>query len=260
MTHHPPFKSRSSSWPARQDQGRVNDAPIDPPARSPRSSSASLLSAIQLLFVLGTIAALSVYPEVRQISLSAVRGTAVRVWHLLRPQDIVATAADLTPEVRALLDTIAYAEGTAGEGGYQTIYSYRYFSGYADHPRQIECAWSSGGWLCSDAAGRYQMLSTTFDYVAEPLGLVDFSPESQDLAAVELIRRCGMLDAIQNGEFDRTLVGIRSEWASLPGAGYGQPERDLEELREVYETRLAFYQRELERERSAALAEEEAQP
>jgi muramidase (phage lysozyme) len=212
-----------------------------------------MVSAIRLLLLLGAIAALSVYPEVRRISVSALRGTAVRVWHLLRPQDIVATAADLTPEVRALLDTIAYAEGTAGEGGYRTIYSYRYFDSYADHPRRIECAWSSGGWLCSDAAGRYQMLSTTFDYVAEPLGLVDFSPASQDLAAVELIRRCGVLDAIQRGEFDRTLKGIRSEWASLPGAGYGQPERDIEELREVYHRRLGFYQRELER--SAALTD-----
>jgi muramidase (phage lysozyme) len=79
------------------------------------------------------------------------------------------------------------------------------------------------------------------------------------LAAVELIRRCGVLDAIQRGEFDRTLVGIRSEWASLPGAGYGQPERDLEELRGVYDARLAFYQRELELEleleRSSALTD-----
>jgi lysozyme len=89
--------------------------------------------------------------------------------------------------------------------------------------------------------------------VAEPLGLVDFSPASQDLAAVELIRRCGVLDAIQRGEFDRTLRGIRSEWASLPGAGYGQPERDIEELREVYHRRLGFYQQELER--SAALTD-----
>ncbi|NJN62161.1 MAG: glycoside hydrolase family 104 protein [Coleofasciculaceae cyanobacterium RL_1_1] len=220
--------------------------------RHVRSSSSSVVSAVRLLLTVSAIAALSVYPQVRRISMSAVWGTAVRVWHLLRPQAIVATAADLTPEVRALLDTIAYAEGTAGEGGYQTIYSYRYFHSYADHPRRIECAWSSGGWLCSDAAGRYQMLSTTFDYVAEPLGLRDFSPESQDLAAVELIRRCGVLDAIKRGEFERTLQGIRSEWASLPGAGYGQPERDLGELREIYYERLAFYLRELELERSAS--------
>ena len=124
-------------------------------------------------------------------------------------------------------------------------------SDLADHPRRIECAWSGGGWLCSDAAGRYQMLSTTFDYVAEPLGLRDFSPASQDLAAVELIRRYGVLEAIQRDEFDRTLFAIRAEWASLPGAGYGQPERDLEELRSVYERRLAFYLREVELSESA---------
>ncbi len=206
---------------------------------------------LQLLLGLGVMAVMSAYPEVRRVSVSAVRGTVIRALHILRPQDIVATAADLTPEVRALLDTIAYAEGTAGEGGYRTIYSYRYFSSFADHPRRIECAWSGGGWLCSDAAGRYQMLSTTFDYVAEPLGLRDFSPASQDLAAVELIRRYGVLEAIQRGEFDRTLFAIRAEWASLPGAGYGQPERDLEELRSVYERRLAFYLREVELSESA---------
>jgi len=236
------FKRRQPAVPPPQlaSPARLPDSPNRP-------HTSVTLSALRVLLGLGAVAALSVYPEVRRITVSALRGTAVRVLHVLRPQDIVATAADLTPEVRALLDTIAYAEGTAGEGGYQTIYSYRYFHSFADHPRRIECAWSSGGWLCSDAAGRYQMLSTTFDYVAEPLGLRDFSPASQDLAAVELIRRYDVLDAIQRGEFERTLYAIRAEWASLPGAGYGQPERDLDDLREVYERRLAFYQRKADR-------------
>jgi len=181
------------------------------------------------------------YPQVRTVTVTALRQTWRHAIRVLKIGEIVATAADLTPEVRALLDTIAYAEGTASADGYYTIYSYQYFNDYSDHPRRIACAWSGSTWLCSDAAGRYQMLSTTFDYVAEPLGLTDFSPASQDLAAVELIRRCGGLDKIKRGDFEGAVFAIRSEWASLPGAGYGQPERQLDDLRRVYDQRFEFY-------------------
>ncbi|MGC9502530.1 glycoside hydrolase family 24 protein [Baaleninema sp.] len=150
---------------------------------------------------------------------------------------------DLSPELRALLDTIAFAEGTHDALGYQTIFTFDEFSNFSDHPRQVRCAKYYGQHLCSDAAGRYQMLSSTYDSVVETTELTDFSPQSQDLAAVELIRRRGGLEKIEAGDFDGAMKAIQREWASLPGSGHGQPEVTFEELRAVYEQRLEHYRR-----------------
>ncbi|MEM8723806.1 MAG: hypothetical protein AAGE84_31775 [Cyanobacteria bacterium P01_G01_bin.39] len=69
---------------------------------------------------------------------------------------------ELTPRRLAILDLIAYAEGTDREigntkKGYNIIYSFKTFSDFSDHPRRVVC--SNG--LCSSAAGRYQFLNTT---------------------------------------------------------------------------------------------------
>ncbi|MFO8040946.1 MAG: glycoside hydrolase family 104 protein [Sodalinema sp.] len=149
---------------------------------------------------------------------------------------------DRPPEVRALLDTIAFAEGTHDDLGYRTLFTFDTFRSYRDHPRRVRCASHHGYRLCSDAAGRYQMISSTFDSVAKRLQLDDFSPKSQDLAAVELIRWRGGLSKIERGDFDGAIAAIRREWASLPDSGYGQPQSSREELRTIYQQRLNYYQ------------------
>ena len=149
---------------------------------------------------------------------------------------------DRPPEVRALLDTIAFAEGTHDNLGYRTLFTFETFRSYRDHPRRVHCASYHGYRLCSDAAGRYQMISSTFDSVAERLQLDDFSPKSQDLAAVELIRWRGGLSKIEQGDFDGAIAAIGREWASLPGSGYGQPQTSREDLRTIYQQRLSYYQ------------------
>ena len=149
---------------------------------------------------------------------------------------------ELVPEVRALLDTIAFAEGTQDDLGYRTLFTFSTFNSYSDHPRRLRCASSGGRRLCSDAAGRYQIISSTFDMVAQRLNLDDFSPKSQDLAAVELIRLRGGLSKIEAGDFDGAIWAIRREWASLPGAGYGQPEANRNDLERIYQQRLEHYQ------------------
>lgn len=93
----------------------------------------------------------------------------------------------------AFLDMIASAEGTDraigddSRTGYEIIFTFARFTDFTDHPRRIRCA----GSLCSDAAGRYQYLSTTWDSVAEALNVSNFSPPNQDIGAAELLRRRG---------------------------------------------------------------------
>ncbi len=137
---------------------------------------------------------------------------------------------------RAFLDTLAYAEGTGNypNTGYNTMFTGKQFSGYKDHPRKIQ----RSGRYASDAAGRYQFLSTTWD----GLGLPDFSPANQDKGALKLLAP-HVLQAIDKGDFAIAFHGARKTWASLPGAGYGQPEKKMKTLVGYANARLEKYKK-----------------
>ncbi|MBM3380964.1 MAG: glycoside hydrolase [Betaproteobacteria bacterium] len=133
-----------------------------------------------------------------------------------------------TVNVSAFLDTIAYAEGTGDR--YDYMYTHKVFYSYSGHPRQIQCSYG----LCSDAAGRYQFLSTTWDAMRRKLGLTDFSPTSQDRAAVQLIKDVGCYNLVVNingfETFSRAAYCVSGQWASFPGSPYGQPKRSSSHL------------------------------
>lgn len=147
-------------------------------------------------------------------------------------------SAGLPGTVRAFLDTLAYAEGTGDR--YDYIFSHATFGDFSDHPRRVICSYG----LCSDAAGRYQFLSTTWDELANKLGLPDFSPASQDKACVEKIAEFGAYDNIAAGDYDNfsaALGKLNTTWASLPGSPYGQPTHSVGELWDFYQAALAKY-------------------
>ena len=135
-------------------------------------------------------------------------------------------------KINAFLDAVAYAEGT--KSNYNYSFTFKIFSDFSDHPRQLYCS----GSLCSDAAGRYQFLSTTWDGVARSLGLRSFEPVNQDIAAVELLKRRKAYSLIKNiqtyGDFQNALYKCSLEWASLPGSPYGQPVKSASVLWEIY--------------------------
>ena len=137
--------------------------------------------------------------------------------------------------VAAFLNTIAYAEGTSGPDGYRTLFGGGLFDSYADHPRQyFNFRNSRGEQLKTSAAGRYQFLARTWDALRAKLNLADFGPAAQDLAAIELIRERGALGDVQAGRFAAAVAKCAPVWASLPGAGYAQPERKLSALLASY--------------------------
>lgn len=135
---------------------------------------------------------------------------------------------------KAFLDMLAVSEGTYGHGdnGYNVIVGGDLFHGYAKHPNVLVTLNKAG--LKSTAAGRYQFLKRTWDALALKLHLPDFSPASQDLAALELIAECGASDDVRSGRFADAVYKCRKIWASLPGAGYGQHENSLESLGSAY--------------------------
>ena len=148
-------------------------------------------------------------------------------------------ASELPAAVRAFLDTLAYAEGTTVH--YNYIFTFATFKSYADHPRQKKCM----GRLCSDAAGRYQFLSDTWDPLASALGLKDFTPPSQDKAVIELIRRDGTYSYVSGSavykNFTKAVYRLNNIWASLPGSPYGQPTHSMASLWSYYKVALAKY-------------------
>lgn len=129
---------------------------------------------------------------------------------------------------RAFLDLIATAEGTynAGDDGYRMLFGGNLFDGFADHPR-IRVPFRD---TYSTAAGRYQILARTWDGLQGKLNLPDFSPASQDLAALELINERGALGDVQAGRVAVAVGKCAKVWASFPGAGYSQPERRMSYL------------------------------
>lgn len=155
---------------------------------------------------------------------------------------------DPDKNVRAFLALIAWAEGTERAADpYRVCYAYKHtIKSFADHPAvtgewrgerlpDVMCAGAGLGPGCvSTAAGRYQIIKPSWLEGKRALGLRDFSPESQDRWAVWKIGKRGALDAVRDGRIEHAIDLCRAEWASLPGAGYGQPERKLAQLLDAY--------------------------
>lgn len=146
--------------------------------------------------------------------------------------DMNKTNAAGDPNVYAFLGMLRVSEGTAGPNGYRTLVGGTLFDSFADHPRVLIALPNLG--IKSSAAGAFQMLARTWDGVRAKLGLPDFSPASQDRAAIELIRQRGALGDVRAGRFAVAVEKCKKEWASLPGAGYGQRENKLASLQAAY--------------------------
>jgi murein DD-endopeptidase MepM/ murein hydrolase activator NlpD/muramidase (phage lysozyme) len=133
----------------------------------------------------------------------------------------------LSTNQRAFLDVIAYAEGA----DYDVIVGGSKFTDFSDHPRRFNSS------LGSDAAGRYQFISTTWDAFKTTQS---FTPENQDAAALALADSFGALPAIEAGDI-RAAVDLTggSNWASLPNGvqsrvSYADVERVFKQSQQRY--------------------------
>ncbi|MGH3056400.1 MAG: glycoside hydrolase family 24 protein [Gaiellaceae bacterium] len=139
----------------------------------------------------------------------------------------------------AFLDAIALSEiGQAllekSDDGYNVLVGSTaaaplLFDFYADHPNKQVFLPKLG--IYSSAAGRYQLLHRYWPVYKQQLSLPDFGKAAQDAVAVCQIREQGALLDVEMGRFDIAVSKVHNIWASLPGAGYGQHENALEDLR-----------------------------
>jgi muramidase (phage lysozyme)/uncharacterized membrane protein len=150
-------------------------------------------------------------------------------------------AALANTNVRAFLRVIRAGEGTADEDGYRRQFGGELFTDFSRHPNRAITKTLGDKQLTSTAAGAYQFLGRTWSECQAALNLPDFSPASQDLAAVFLIaRRKGLEHAIA-GRLEQAIAACANEWASLPGSPYGQPTKTLAQCHAVYKQHGGTY-------------------
>ncbi|MEN9216575.1 MAG: glycoside hydrolase family protein [Gloeomargarita sp. HHBFW_bins_162] len=167
-------------------------------------------------------------------------GLGVGCWPLARPQIITRwLAPPLTmrggdPYVRALMRTIAVSEAY-GPGAYSRIYGGSHVRSLSQHPDH--CVPIRPGW-CSTAAGRYQLLSTTWYEKAqryhpqEQSGTFNFAPEFQDQVVYRWLSdptawNVNVAKTLRQGKLEPVLRELSTTWTSL---GYGRESNRLTPL------------------------------
>jgi len=114
------------------------------------------------------------------------------------------------PYVRKFLDTIGWAEGA----DYTTGFGGRRIDSLAWHPYP-QGAFRHGSSTTS-AAGKYQFQRGTWERAARSLGLTDFSPQSQDIAALYLVDKDGgALSDVAAGNVTSAVLKTRGIWESF---------------------------------------------
>jgi muramidase (phage lysozyme) len=133
---------------------------------------------------------------------------------------------------------------------YNILVGGKHFTDMSKHPASPDIA-PPAGWILnssqsnyynpsrnSSAAGAYQFIYQTWAALANTLGLSDFSPESQDMAAQELLGEIGALNALDNDDVDLALRLASSQWASLPYSNAGQNPKPVSLAMDTYNTFL----------------------
>lgn len=121
--------------------------------------------------------------------------------------------------VAAFLKAISAAEGGGYDFKYGAVKGKRNdpwrFSDYSTHPGP-----GAGG--RTTAAGMYQITVDTWRQHSGKMGLTDFSPTTQDLMAVEILRSIGVIEKIKAGDVAGAMRPAAMKWAALPtGPGLG---------------------------------------
>lgn len=165
------------------------------------------------------------------------------------PQDVAEANA------QAFLQLLKLSEGTADQvDPYRVCYGYSHtIADLSEHPA-VRRADGSKEWagerladaMCinagfapgcvSSAAGAYQITRGTWVGARNALGLPDFSPASQDRAALYLVEKRGALEDVKAGRLAQAVSKCRNEWASLPGNYARQGQRSLEQLAAWYQS------------------------
>ena len=123
----------------------------------------------------------------------------------------------ISPATKAFMASIV---GGESDGSYNLLNGGKRFSGYSDHPY----AGTNKNTGYGLAAGKYQFMPGTWNDYKRKLKLPDFSPQSQEIAALALARdryrakTGGNLDRdLEAGKVMQAAKALSPTWTSLPG-------------------------------------------
>jgi muramidase (phage lysozyme) len=140
--------------------------------------------------------------------------------------------------VSAFLKAVAEAEG----GGYD--FKYGAVRGKRNDPWRFTDMSTHPGPGCGGqftAAGMYQItIGTWRDHGGKKMGLTDFTPRTQDLIAVDLLRHLGIIEKIKVGDIAGAMPKAAGRWSALP-EGPGRRNHYPGQPYVVYEKFLAMY-------------------
>lgn len=144
--------------------------------------------------------------------------------------------------IKAALIAIRKCEGTSNQDGYRFLFGSKSsnairFTGFSTHPNiRKEYTDKAQKKIFTTAAGAYQIIKGTYDMLCKKYGFNDFSPATQDLMAVAIFDSEGVLNGVAEGKFfnPEVLDKLNNQWASLPMAGFNQPEKDLATVKKYY--------------------------
>lgn len=142
----------------------------------------------------------------------------------------------ITPAYKAMLDLVAWSEGTSDNrltknNGYDVIVSgpdgEEVFTDYSDHPfakgRPAKLVDPhSVPVLYSTASGRYQLMLRWWRAYQGMLHLADFSPASQDQIALRQMQETGALRSLDQGDIQSAIFQCATRWMSFPGTPTAQ--------------------------------------
>lgn len=115
--------------------------------------------------------------------------------------------------IRAFLRAISHTAGGGVDYKHGAVKGKRNdpwrFSDFSTHP-------GAGEDGVTTAAGLYQISLEVWRDNGAKMGLADFTQETQDLIAVELLRCMGVLDKLQVGDAGAVLAQASMHWPSLP--------------------------------------------
>lgn len=134
--------------------------------------------------------------------------------------------------VQAFLRAIRLGEGTSDEMGYYRIVGGGSFTEDSVHPRVRVFLPKYN--VYSTAAGAYQIIWPTWKGLCKQYDFQDFTPDSQDEAAVALIVEKGALGDAKAGRLASAVAKCAPIWASLPGSTAGQRTESMAAVEKEY--------------------------
>lgn len=126
---------------------------------------------------------------------------------------------------------------------YRVCFGYTHtIQSLADHPADNPLEnWTGAHYVLngiqslSTAAGAYQIIRATWRTAKAQCRLPDFGADSQDAAALWLVKDKHAIDMVNRGDITGAVQACNDVWASFAGSDVGQPMRSWDFLHDAFQ-------------------------